>query len=323
MPALTIFNPAFLLLVLTLGFTQTTLSAENRQVEKQAAIIWSQGVRLAGDLFKPVAHTPEEKLPGILLIPGWGGSKANLNRNYAAQFAQAGFIVLSLDFKGWGESDGPLLAIERLKNSKNQRPGGIKTRQVREVVNPLSMSEDVRAALHYLAAEPGVMPDNLGLWGTSLGGALALANSLEDSRVKALTVQMGPVNTAYNLRQLPDAAMRAAEAQAARGERAPYPGPRAQLNPALKGFPDWVAMKRFNPLSQVEQLQAATLIIDAEKESLFEIEKNGGLLHQKIKTRLPSEYLVLPGGHYEMYKGENMSIARSAALQWFVQHLKK
>ena len=58
------------------------------------------------------------------------------------------------------------------------------------------------------------MADNLGIWGTSMGGALALVSATSDDRIKAYVCQMGPVNYAYNLKQFPDAMMRQVETRA-------------------------------------------------------------------------------------------------------------
>ena len=193
---------------------------------------------------------------------------------------------------------------------------------MRKVVNPFSMSADVRAALHYLAGEPGVAGDKLGIWGTSMGGALALVSATSDDRIKAYVSQMSPVNYAYNLRQIPDALMRQAESQAARGEIPPYPGPGSRADSRLPGYPDWVALKLFSPLDKLDRLQAPTLIIDAEDETLFEPAKNGALMYESIRHRVPSRYVTYPGGHYEMYKGPNLESARKEALDWFVAHLK-
>ena len=62
-------------------------------VEHQEITIWSGGVRLAGDIYTPAEMTPGEKLPGILLVHGWGGVKANLTRDRAPRFAAKGFIA--------------------------------------------------------------------------------------------------------------------------------------------------------------------------------------------------------------------------------------
>jgi dienelactone hydrolase len=291
-------------------------------VDHRKVIVWSQGVRLAGDIYSPVDRAEDEKLPGILLVPGWGGSKENLGKNYAPYFAEAGFIVLAFDFKGWGGSDGPLLASSKLEPSEELVESAVRASHVRKVVDPFSMSADVRAALHYLGGEPDVMPDNLGVWGTSMGGALALVSATSDDRIKAYVDQMGPVNYPYNLKQLPTALMRQAETRVARGELAPYPGPETKRDPRLRGYPDWVALKRFEPLANLDRLAAATLIIDAEGETLFDPSMNGRHLFNAIKDRLPSRYVTYPGGHYDMYKGDNLSRARQDALAWFIRYLK-
>ena len=304
------------------AMAQTDQGQVAADVEQRAITIWSQGVRLAGDVYRPSDMKADEKLPGILLVPGWGGSKENLKRNFAPQFARAGFIVLAFDFKSWGESDGPLLASAKLPSSDESVELEVMARHVRQVVNPFSMSADVRAALHYLGGEPGVMADNLGIWGTSMGGALALVSATSDDRIKAYVCQMGPVNYAYNLKQFPDAMMRQVETRAARGEIPPYPGPESQADPRLRGYPDWVALKRFAPLDDLDRLSAATLIIDAENETLFDPAKNGAQMYQSIKDRLVSRYVTYPGGHYEMYQGDNLLAARQEALDWFNAHLK-
>jgi dienelactone hydrolase len=172
-------------------------------VQRESITIWSQGVRLAGDIYKPGNLKATETLPGILMVPGWGGSKKNLEKNYAPHFAEKGFVVLAFDFKSWGESDGPLVALEALPETEEAAEVTLKATHIREFVNPLSMSEDVRAALNYLGAEPWVMPENLGIWGTSMGGGLALAMAASDDRIKALVSQMGPVNYKYNLIAVP------------------------------------------------------------------------------------------------------------------------
>ncbi|MEH6586141.1 MAG: alpha/beta fold hydrolase [Halioglobus sp.] len=304
-------------------FASLFAGAENLpSVDHSKITIWSQGVRLAGDIYRPSDMAEDAKLPGVLLVPGWGGSKDNVGKNYAPHFAEAGFIVLTFDFKSWGESDGPLLASAKLEPSEEAVESTVRASQIRNIVNPFSMSADVRAALHYLGGEPNVMPDNLGIWGTSMGGALALVSATSDDRIKAYVDQMGPVNQPYNLKELPAASMRQAETRVARGEIPPYPGPESKGDPRLRGYPDWVALKRFEPLADIDQLKAATLIIDAEGETLFDPAMNGGLLYEAIKDRLPSRYVTYPGGHYEMYKGDNLSGARQDALAWFIQYLK-
>lgn len=312
----------FLVFIISASISFFAIASSQPDVDHAPITIWSQGVRLAGDIYKPKGLKPTEQLPGLLLVPGWGGSKNNVGKNYATYFAAQGFVVLSFDFKSWGESDGPLLATESLPATEEAAEIKLSARHIRKIINPLSMQEDVRAALYYLGSEPQVMPNNLGIWGTSMGGGLAIVMAATDHRIKALVDQMGPVNYKYNLNNIPEQKIRDAEAQVARGNFPPYPGPKGIPNPQLRGYPDWISMKRFHPLSYLDRLTIPTLIIDAEDETLFETEKNGQLVYETIKDRVESRYITYPGGHYAMYDGENLKAGRDAALQWFIKYLK-
>tara|TARA_B110000503_G_scaffold36117_1_gene59102 strand:+ start:8139 stop:9113 length:975 start_codon:yes stop_codon:yes gene_type:complete len=290
-------------------------------VDHEAITIWSQGVRLAGDLYKPKGLKANEKLPGILLVAGWGGSKENLKNNYAPQFAQAGFIVLAFDYKSWGQSDGPLVPLDSLAMTEEAAEVNLRATHIRNVVNPWSMLADAQASLNYLSGEPQVIPDNLGIWGTSFGGALSLVIASSDDRIKAYVDQMGPVNFGYNYREFPVKVARQMAVATARGDLPPFPGPEGLTNPGLKGYPDWASLKGFKPMELLDSLQVPTLIIDAEMEVLFDRKKNGLLLHETIKDRVDSLYIVYPGKHYDMYQQKNRKAGTKAALDWFEKYL--
>ena len=295
---------------------------QSTESDHESITIWSEGVRLAGDIYTPAGMTPGERLPGLLLVHGWGGVKSHLARAYAPQFASKGFVVLIFDFKGWGESNGPVLIEEALPATEQLTEVDISGKHIRKVINPLSMLEDVRAALNFLAGDPRVQSGNIGIWGTSLGGGLALITAANDDRIKAFVDQIGAVNFKANLSMISDDMVRRWEVQRARGVISPYPGQESVINPALKGYPDWIYLKRFDSFASAAQLNVPTLIIDAEQEELFARDKNGQLLHAEIKDRVPTNYMVLPGKHYAIYQGESYKKALAAAQDWFVEHLK-
>jgi len=216
-------------------------------------------VRLAANIYKPNELSAKHKFSGILLVPGWAVSKVNLKSNYGPHFAELGFIVLAFDYKSWGESDGPIVPTEALIYSDEAAKLDTNVTHIRKIVEPFSMLADVRAALHYLGGEPQVMPNNLGIWGTSLGGGLAMVMAAGDDRIKVLVDQMGPVNYAHNLREMPIAMARKIETLTARGILPPFPDATMAKNPALKGYPNWAAMKRFNPMNYVDQLNVLTV----------------------------------------------------------------
>jgi dienelactone hydrolase len=295
--------------------------AADAPVDHQSITLWSDGVRLQGDVFKPRSLKPGQKLPGIILLHGWGGSKANLNKAYAPQFAGLGFVVMTFDFRSWGESDGFLLADNALPKVKETGKVTVAGQHVRSIVNPLKMIDDAHAAVSWLVAEPNVQADNIGVWGTSLGGGLALVTAANDRRVKALITQVGAVDNKAGFAMIPDDKVAIWESRRARGQMAPYPGPEFG-SPGLKGYPDLIAMKKYDPAADWDKLAIPTLIIDAEDEELFDRKRNGLALYESLKGRVETRYLALPGKHYDIYRDQGYVDALKAAQGWFVEHLK-
>lgn len=304
---------AFFILVAPVFSTEVAL-------DQHEITFWSGGSRLKGDVFKP-RGLKNDKLPGIMLIHGWGGNRSNLNRLYAPQFARLGFIVMTFDMRSWGESDGFLVANEKLPEAIDTLEITIEGQHVRSVVNPLKMIDDARAALSWFVAEPNLQADNIGVWGTSLGGGLALVTAANDQRIKAVVTQVGAINNKATFEMIPDRMVTTWETQRARGQTTPYPGPEVTI-PGLKGYPDMIAMKQYDPAAYWDKLMVPTFIIEAEDEELFDRKLNGLALHDSLKGRVATSYLVLPGKHHDMYRGENYDTALKAAQSWFVKHLK-
>ncbi|MEP4148626.1 MAG: alpha/beta fold hydrolase [Halioglobus sp.] len=313
---------AFIAAMSAAAIASSAADDKSAVVEQEAVSIWSEGVLLQGNLFKPAGMSAGEKLPGILLVHGWGGTKQHLNRAYAPHFARLGFVVLTFDFKGWGQSNGPLLHRQELDPAEDRTDVTVDVEHVRRVINPESMVADARAALNFLAGEPQVLADNIGIWGTSLGGGIALVVAAADDRIKAYVDQIGAVNFKGNLTMITDEMVRRWEVQRARGVIDSYPGPESAIIPALQGYPDWIYLKRFDSFAAADQLQVPTLIIDAEDEELFAREINGQLLYSTIKDRVPARYVAYPGKHYDLYQGAPYKSALKDAQDWFVQHLK-
>ena len=97
-----------------LGILLLTLSLFSHAEPTNTAItLYSDGTRLAGNLWSPEDLKPKERRPAILMIHGWGGVKSHLNQAYAPRFAAQGYIVLTFDYTGWGESEGVLQTCRR------------------------------------------------------------------------------------------------------------------------------------------------------------------------------------------------------------------
>ena len=99
---------------------------------------------------------------------GWGGVAAQLRRD-AAVFAQAGYLAVAFDYRGWGASDSRMAAAG----------------PVREVVDPLDMTTDWLNVLHWVQAEPQCDTAHIGIWGSSFAGGHVVWVAARDPRVKA------------------------------------------------------------------------------------------------------------------------------------------
>ncbi|MFC5466404.1 alpha/beta hydrolase family protein [Lederbergia graminis] len=128
-----------------------------------------------GEVIRGTLHVPSEtkgKVPGVLIIPGFADTAVgphNLHVQMARELCQQGFAVLRFDYRGQGESDGEFVdfTIE-------------------------SGLADARAALQFLAEQPEVDSDRLGVVGFSLGGMLAVQLASETECVRALSL-LAPV----------------------------------------------------------------------------------------------------------------------------------
>jgi fermentation-respiration switch protein FrsA (DUF1100 family) len=281
---------------------------------------------MAGNLWTPINMKADDRLPAVLLVHGWGGEKNHLNRSYAPQFSEQGFIVLTFDYRGWGESDGKFVRVSD-KPPAAEKDGRmtLEVREIRQIVNPLDQLLDVRNALAFLHGEANVDKQRIGIWGTSLGGGLALQTAGEFPAIKVLITQVGAVNSRQNFegnrRGGPTFEQSSWQYQIARvrGDVPPFP---AESAPGLQGAPDYHALEQYDPFAWADKIAAATLIIDADGEELFDTSVNGKALQQKLQHQVPVKYLTIPGKHYDAYRGKGYRQALQQEIDWLNEHLK-
>jgi dienelactone hydrolase len=151
--------------------------SDRRDIASRPVNLWSEGTRLSGTLFHPKELAAGEKLPAIVMSPGWEGLAQHLEEAYAPYFAAEGFAVLTFDYRGWGRSDG-----RRLANGE----------EVREVVDPRDQTEDIVNAIDFVEGEEIVDRARIGYWGTSYSGGHAVWIAAHDPRVRAV-VALAPV----------------------------------------------------------------------------------------------------------------------------------
>lgn len=123
----------------------------------------SDGLKLSGILSKPDDAKKGSNLPGVVLVPGFMSTADAFFPGFADEFTAAGFVSLTMDFRGFGESEG-----------------------VRGEVIPYLQIYDASNAISYLQSRPEVNPDKIALLGVSLGGGEVAYIAARDRRVKAV-----------------------------------------------------------------------------------------------------------------------------------------
>ena len=130
---------------------------------KERITYYSDGLKLSGILSKPDNAKKGSNLPGVVLVPGFMSTADAFFPGFADEFQAAGFVALTMDFRGFGESEG-----------------------VRGEVIPYLQIYDASNAISYLQSRPEVNPDKIAVLGVSLGGGEVAYIAARDRRVKAV-----------------------------------------------------------------------------------------------------------------------------------------
>ncbi len=139
------------------------------------------GLPLPAYVLKPAGG--RKPLPGLVVFTGHGtirqtvGLDAGLQQANALALAQAGYVTLTFEERGFGE-------LGQVDHESLDSAARLLGRTW------LAMTlEDGLRALDYLQTRPDVKPDHLGATGLGLGGGLALYLAALDERVRAVVIQ--------------------------------------------------------------------------------------------------------------------------------------
>ena len=104
-------------------------------MEKRTVKFFSEGSRIEGDLFLPDGLKPDEQRPGIVLCQGFTGIRSLILPDYASVFVEAGFVVLTFDYRGWAHSEGPKWRLVPLEQVDDIRNAPLRTPTARPTVS--------------------------------------------------------------------------------------------------------------------------------------------------------------------------------------------
>jgi uncharacterized protein len=282
-------------------------------------------VTLRGWLFVPDGAGPH---PGITMAHGFAGVKEHGLERFARLFADAGFVVLVHDHRGFGASDG----------------------SPRFDVDPWVQIADWRRAISYLESHPGVDPDRIGLWGTSYGGGHAIVLGATDRRLRAVVAQV-PTISGYQqgLRRVAPEAVGAVEAGFIDDERRQFQGepPAVQAvvsaDPAVPAayrsqdaiafynqpVPEGVwhntvtvrssrAARMYEPGVWISRVSPTPLLMIAGLHDIITVADLALAAYERALQ--PKKLVTIAGGHFDPYL-DRFAEAGGAARDWFTEHL--
>jgi fermentation-respiration switch protein FrsA (DUF1100 family) len=290
----------------------------------KSVAFFSEGSRLVGDVYYPADLTAGRKRPGIVLCHGYTGIKDLYLPDNARKLTQAGYVAMTFDYKGWGESAG-----------------------TRSRLAPYSRVADVQAALTFLGTLPEVDAERLGLYGTSYGGATVVWVGAVDRRVQCVVSVVGIGNGARWMRSVrrPDEWHDLLERARRDRVRRTLEGESELVNREEILLPDLQSAKlaaaaRRNHPAAVSRIPLEYVddtlefnpewVVDkiAPRPILFITTDNDRLVPPEESTALyaragePKRLVVLKGyGHYEVYAEPAFGEVMTATLAWYREHL--
>ena len=281
----------------------------------------SGGSNIAAELYLPA--NLEKPLPLIVMCHGFCGVKELLLPGFAEQFQQAGFAVITFDYRGFGASGGEAGRLQ-----------------------PALQIEDIKATIDFAVQMSIIDADKIALWGTSFGGANAIVAAVEDARVKCLAVQVtfgdgervitGELNEAEAAKlrsSLEKMQVRKAEggkemwvpiAKVLNDEQSKaFYSRYAEEFPALKTkipFLTTAETLAHKPENYLSDLNAPLHITVAEQDGVNPPAESYSLFD---KAKEPKQLLSIAGAtHYDIYEGEYLTQVSAAQVAWFKQYLQ-
>ena len=109
--------------------------------ERRDITFKSAGLDLVGWLCVPKAMQAGEKRPAIVMAHGWSAVKEMYLDDFAAKFANGGFVVTVFDYRNFGSSQG----------------------EPRGHIDPHMQHEDYKNAITWTMMQPMVDPKRIGI----------------------------------------------------------------------------------------------------------------------------------------------------------------
>ena len=165
------FNPNILLSSWT-GLQPETYSVHQAGARTDGGVIMEQvqfassGMNLQGHLFLPPGFEANAQYPAVIVTGSWTSVKEQMPDEYASLLAQEGFLALTFDFTGFGESEG----------------------QPRQVEDSELKINDIKAAVDFLANHPNVSQQEIAGMGVCASAGYMAYAAAQDARMSELVL---------------------------------------------------------------------------------------------------------------------------------------
>jgi predicted acyl esterase len=260
-------------------------------------ITMDDGVGIATTTYIPVEHAPHPGVfPAVMVFHGLAGNRGTM-APIAEVFARRGYVVLTFDFRGHGQSGGLFTGLG-----------------ARELADVAILRE------RWLPMLAPIRGDRVGAWGISLGGGAALRSAAEGEPFAAIEV----VETWTDLygalvpQNLPKTG---AIFQFLRSV------PRERQAPEFVAIGDAVARRDVQALRTFSQARSTshlpsrtpTLFFQGRRDFAFGLEQG---ISAWQRLRGPKALYIGPFGHApSRFPGPDFDVVAQRSLQWFDTYL--
>ncbi len=284
-----------------------------------------KGTKVSAWLYLP--ENLSAPVPCIIMAHGFGGTKDILLERYASRYLEAGYAVLTFDYRHFGESEG----------------------EPRQLMLISYQLEDFRAAIAYARSLKEIDPARIVLWGASASGGYGIVIAAKDKKIACVVSQCpGLDHKASEQMFRKKLGIRHMLRLFVHGQRdmmrsrlglSPHkipmvgkPGTMAFL-PVLEAYEGYskvvsenfinevcariiLRSHGFNPVKHIQNVRCPVLIQICDYDELAPIRPE-----TEKELRKYAEMKRYPIAHFDIYRGDNFEKAVSDQLEFFKKHL--
>lgn len=259
--------------------------------ERESVVLTNEGEKIFG-----ILHLPQgvKKPPVVLVCHGLGGHKTGRYRIYvdlAESLVQAGIAVFRFDFRGSGDSEGKFADMTL-------------TGEVSDAIK----------ALEFLHVDERVNNNRIGIFGRSMGGAVAVISAAAFGHTKSMVLWAPMYNGDQWRHKWEHVSSGIASEQEASEMRT--------INGQVAGMPFYAEMFSMRIDHELKSLQhVPLLIIHGEKDPIIDIDHSEMYKAERKKAHTKTELVRIPNADHDFTNFPDRALAIGRTVAWFEETL--